>query len=189
MAFAALGDRRRAWDLYAIINPVNHGRDARAIAMYKVEPYVAAADVYAVAPHTGRGGWTWYTGSAGWLYRLILESLLGLTREAGRLRFEPCLPAHWPSISIDYRDRETTYRITLLQADGEAGGLEVTVDGVAQADATVPLVGDGLEHHVTVLLPVMEYAGGYDLPPSAAVMAASPPALAGAGPFNDEVTP
>jgi cyclic beta-1,2-glucan synthetase len=189
MAFAALGDRRRAWDLYSIINPVNHGRDEQAIAKHKVEPYVAAADVNAVAPHTGRGGWTWYTGSAGWLYRLILESLLGLTREAGHLRFEPCLPAHWPSISIDYRFRETTYHITMLQTDRAAAKLEVRVDGIAQADATVPLVDDGLEHRVTVLLPVKEDPDSDDLPLSAAAMAASPPALVGASPFDDEVTP
>ena len=81
MAFAALGDSRRAWELFDMINPVNHADSAAAIATYKVEPYVVAADVYAVAPHTGRGGWTWYTGSAGWMYRLILESLLGLTLE------------------------------------------------------------------------------------------------------------
>jgi len=77
MAFAALGDSRRAWELFGLINPVNHAKSAQAIGVYKVEPYVVAADVYAVAPHTGRGGWTWYTGSAGWMYRLIVESLLG----------------------------------------------------------------------------------------------------------------
>ncbi len=86
MAFAALGDRQRAWELFAMINPVNHARSPEAMATYKVEPYVVAADVYAVAPHTGRGGWTWYTGSAGWLYRLIVESLLGL-----RLEGTPCI--------------------------------------------------------------------------------------------------
>ena len=89
MAFAALGDSARAWELFDMINPVKHANSAAAIATYKVEPYVVAADVYAVAPHTGRGGWTWYTGSAGWMYRLILESLLGLKLEAGKLRFAP----------------------------------------------------------------------------------------------------
>src|SRR6185437_14343588 len=95
MAFAALGDNRRAWELFDMINPVNHANSDAAIAVYKVEPYVVAADVYAVAPHTGRGGWTWYTGSAGWMYRLVVESLLGLRIEGSKLRIEACLPESW----------------------------------------------------------------------------------------------
>lgn len=95
MAFAALGDRERAWELLTMINPANHTRSPEGIATYKVEPYVVAADVYAVAPHIGRGGWSWYTGSAGWMYRLIMESLLGLRLEADRLHLTPCLPADW----------------------------------------------------------------------------------------------
>ena len=91
MAFAELGDRR-AWEIFSMINPVNRTQSAAAIATYKVEPYVMAADVYAAAPHTGRGGWTWYTGSAGWMYRLALESLLGLRLEGDKLRLAPCLP-------------------------------------------------------------------------------------------------
>ena len=98
MAFAALGDSRRAWDLLAMINPVNHARSPEEVATYRVEPYVVAADVYACPPHTGRGGWTWYTGSAAWMYRLIVESLLGLRLEVDRLRFAPCLPADWKAI-------------------------------------------------------------------------------------------
>jgi cyclic beta-1,2-glucan synthetase len=92
MAFAQLGDRTRAWELFDIINPINHARTPTDLATYKVEPYVIAADVYAVSPHVGRGGWTWYTGSAGWMYRLIVESLLGLRLEGETLRIEPCLP-------------------------------------------------------------------------------------------------
>ena len=87
MAFAALGDGARAWELTAMINPVNHARTPERSATYKVEPYVVAADVYALAPHTGRGGWTWYTGSAGWMYRLVVESLLGLKLEVGSTSF------------------------------------------------------------------------------------------------------
>ncbi len=101
MAFAALGDSRRAWELTSMINPVNHGVSAQAVAIYKVEPYVVAADVYAVAPHTGRGGWTWYTGSAGWMYRLIVESLLGLKLEGDKLHITPCLPAGVERIQAD----------------------------------------------------------------------------------------
>jgi cellobiose phosphorylase len=107
MAFAALGDSRRAWELTAMISPVSHAQTPAGVATYKVEPYVVAADVYAAAPHSGRGGWTWYTGSAGWMYRLIIESLLGLRLTAGRLHFEPCLPADWQGFQLRYRYRET----------------------------------------------------------------------------------
>jgi cellobiose phosphorylase len=97
MAFAALGDNNRAWEILTMINPINHANYPEAMATYKVEPYVVAADVYAFAPHTGRGGWTWYTGAAGWMYRLIVEYLLGLKREGDKLFFAPCLPADWDS--------------------------------------------------------------------------------------------
>src|SRR5438132_6053984 len=116
MAFALMGENERAWELFALLNPMQHGATSEQIATYKVEPYVIAADVYAVTPHVGRGGWTWYTGSAGWMYRLIVESLLGLKREGHQLRFEPCLPAAWNLITIDYRYQETTYQITIVQA-------------------------------------------------------------------------
>ncbi len=95
MAFAALGDSRRAWELLPMINPINHALSSETIEAYKAEPYAVAADIYALSPHTGRGGWTWYTGSAGWMYRLIVESLLGLKLQADRLIFAPCLPADW----------------------------------------------------------------------------------------------
>jgi len=120
------------------------------MAIYKVEPYVVAADVYAVAPHTGRGGWTWYTGSAGWLYRLILESLLGLKLEVDKLRFAPCLPADWETFKLHYRYRETVYHITVLQIHAADNKTGVTVDGVEQPDEAVPLVDDRLEHAVEV---------------------------------------
>ena len=91
-----------------MINPINHARTPEGAAVYKVEPYVVAADVYALAPHTGRGGWTWYTGSAGWMYRLVVESLLGLNLEVDRLRFAPCLPPEWNELALHYRYRETS---------------------------------------------------------------------------------
>jgi len=150
MAFAALGDSRRAWELFGLINPVNHANSEAAIATYKVEPYVVAADVYAVAPHTGRGGWTWYTGSAGWLYRLIVESLLGLKLEVDKLRFAPCLPADWQTFKLHYRYRETVYHITVLQTPAADNQIRVTVDGIEQRDGAVPLVDDRLEHAVEV---------------------------------------
>ncbi|MFZ0254275.1 MAG: glucoamylase family protein, partial [Gammaproteobacteria bacterium] len=154
MAFAALGDSRRAWELTTMINPANHAKSPQAIATYKVEPYVMAADVYAVAPHTGRGGWTWYTGSAGWMYRLIMESLLGLRLEVDRLHVAPCLPTHWGGLKIHYRYRETVYHINITQTptgdDGRSGVMGVTVDGVEQDDPIIPLVDDHWEHTVEV---------------------------------------
>jgi cellobiose phosphorylase len=146
MAFAALGDSGRAWELFGMINPVNHASSEAAIATYKVEPYVVAADVYAVAPHTGRGGWTWYTGSAGWMYRLILESLLGLTLEVDRLRFAPCLPADWESFKLHYRHRETVYHITVSQTRGGPDEMSVMLDGFDQSDKAIPLADDRQEH-------------------------------------------
>ena len=133
-----------------MINPVNHARSPEAIATYKVEPYVVAADVYALSPHTGRGGWTWYTGSAGWMYRLIVESLLGLRLEVDKLRFAPCLPADWKGFKVHYRYRETVYHIAVLQRAGRDGETRVTVDGVEQTDNAIPLVDDHQEHSVEV---------------------------------------
>jgi cellobiose phosphorylase len=153
MAFAALGDSRRAWELLTIINPVNHAGSPEALATYKVEPYVVAADVYALFPHTGRGGWTWYTGSAGWMYRLILESLLGLRLEVDKLRFAPCLPVDWKAFKVHYRYRETVYHIDVLQMVVDDSETTVTVDGVERHDRAIPLVDDGREHLVEVRIP------------------------------------
>jgi cellobiose phosphorylase len=153
MAFATLGDSRRAWELLAMINPVNHARSPEAIATYKVEPYVVAADVYALSPHTGRGGWTWYTGSAGWMYQLIVESLLGLRLEVDTLRFAPCLPVDWEGFTVHYRYRETVYHIRVLHTGAGDGETSVTVDGVERHDKAILLVDDRQEHSVEVRIP------------------------------------
>jgi len=154
MAFAALGDSRHAWELLAMINPVNHAKSAAGVAIYKVEPYVVAADVYAVTPHAGRGGWSWYTGSAGWMYRLIVESLLGLRLEADKLYFAPCLPADWNVFKLHYRYRETAYHIAVTQTDAadaaQSGAMRVTVDGVERPDNIIPLIDDRRDHAVEV---------------------------------------
>ena len=150
MAFAALGDSARAWELFEMINPVNHASSEAAVAVYKVEPYVVAADVYAVAPHIGRGGWTWYTGSAGWMYRLIVESLLGLKVDADKLRFAPCLPVDWEMFKLHYRYRETVYHISVFQMHVADDEIHVTMDGVEQQDDFIPLVDDRKEHAVVV---------------------------------------
>lgn len=149
MAFAAQGDVERAWDGFDLINPLRHGSDADGVARYQVEPYVVAADVYAVAPHQGRGGWTWYTGSASWMYRLVLESLLGLRLELQTLHFAPCLPAQWTGFDLQYRYGQTVYAIAVGRA---AEGEEVTLrlDGVLQAAAVLPLQDDGVAHAVVL---------------------------------------
>jgi cellobiose phosphorylase len=145
------GRPERAWELFALINPVNHGRSAEGIARYMLEPYVVAADVYARAPHVGRGGWSWHTGAAGWMYRLIVESLLGLHREGATLRVTPRLPAAWPGCTIHYRFGETAYRIDVVRAlEGEPPRL--SLDGMEQADGVIALVDDGEAHRVEVRL-------------------------------------
>ncbi len=152
MAFAALGDDRRAWELLTMINPVNHGGSTKGMETYKVEPYVVAADVYAVPPHTGRGGWTWYTGAAGWMYRLIVESLLGIRLEVDKLHVEHCLPADWGGFTLHYRYRETVYHIKVVQGRADEGVESVTVDGVVQRAQTIPLTDDHKEHFVEVVV-------------------------------------
>ncbi len=150
MAFAELGDHERAWELLRLINPLHHADTPERLAVYKIEPYVVAADVYGVAPHTGRGGWSWYTGSAGWMYRLMIESLLGLKREGQGLRIEPCIPADWPGYSIRYRFGETVYQIEVTQTLDAGAVNSVRVDGVVQGDGLIRLVDDGVGRFVEV---------------------------------------
>ncbi len=151
MAFAELGDSRRAWELLSLINPLSHSQSEAAIAVYKAEPYVVAADVYAVAPHTGRGGWTWYTGSAGWLYRLIVESLLGVKREGSLLHITPCMPEDWKSYSLGYRYADTLYRIAVKRtADADVAAIRYTLDGTELLEPGIPLVDDKREHVVEI---------------------------------------
>lgn len=149
MAFAMQGETERAWELFHLLNPVHHGDSLERIQIYKVEPYVVAADVYAVAPHTGRGGWTWYTGSAGWMYRLLVETLLGVELKGDQLVLTPRMPERWPSYTLHYRYRQTLYHIAFVRVaagSGESG--QLSVDGVAMAGNGVPLVDDRREHRV-----------------------------------------
>jgi cellobiose phosphorylase len=115
MAFAALEDRQKVWELFSMIQPINHALDPKETLVYKVEPYVMAADVYANESHKGRGGWTWYTGSAGWMYQFIIGSLLGIELHNNQLICKPCFPTEWPSVSISYRYGKSTYHITVFQ--------------------------------------------------------------------------
>ena len=151
MAFAMLGDNERAWEFYTMLNPVNHGSTPEGIERYKVEPYVMCADIYGVAPHIGRGGWTWYTGAAGWMYRLTVETLLGLQLEGDYLRLDPCVPAAWDGYKIHYRFGNTVYHIS-VSCGGEPSepATQVTVDGCHRPDARIPLIDDRQEHFVEV---------------------------------------
>ncbi len=162
-AFAMLGDKERAWELFTMLNPINHGSEPEQIARYKVEPYVMSADIYAAPPHTGRGGWTWYTGAASWMYRLIIETLLGLHLEVDHLRIAPKIPADWDAFTIHYRYRETVYHINIRCMGGTSEQVScMTLDGVVlydldesgqnSAQGMLPLVDDHQEHYVEVEL-------------------------------------
>lgn len=150
MAFAAMGDGKRAWELFRMIDPIHHGHTPENIKVYKVEPYVMAADVYAHPQHNGRGGWTWFTGAAGWMYQLVIESLLGLKREGDLLRFSPCVPAEWNSFSIDLRYKNTSYRILINVDPTQSAETYVTLDGVIQPDKACRLSDDEGKHWIKV---------------------------------------
>jgi cyclic beta-1,2-glucan synthetase len=155
IAFAMLGDGDRAGALFSLINPIHHGDSPEAARRYKVEPYVIAADVYSVAPHAGRGGWTWYTGSAGWMYRAGLERILGLRIEAGSLLLDPCIPKAWPGFGIVFRHRTAVYDIHVENLEGVSRGiLQAELDGVVlpRGEVRVPLADDGLTHHLRLVL-------------------------------------
>ena len=143
MAFANLGDKKKTWELLQMVNPINHGADLSSITQYKVEPYVIAADVYGVKRHKGRGGWTWYTGSAGWMYQLILESFIGLKRKGNCLSFAPCIPAEWGSVKVNYRYQQTTYSIEIIQSAEKTSGPKMVIDGVDHDDQSIHLKNDG----------------------------------------------
>ncbi|GAB7532726.1 glucoamylase family protein [Pseudomonas sp. 3A(2025)] len=174
MAFAELGDNTRAWELLRLINPVNHGNSAAAIATYKVEPYVVAADVYGVPPHEGRGGWSWYTGSAGWMYRLIVESLLGVQRSGTQLRIQPVLPAHWPGFTLDYRLGTTLYRISVRGIP--AGEMRIHLDDIAVHGDSITLLDDGRQHQIEVQWPTKR-PGTPTVPIQPVRLSAQPPRI------------
>lgn len=147
MAFAALQNRNKVWELFSMIQPLNHAAGTDDVSTYKVEPYVMAADVYANESHKGRGGWTWYTGSAGWMYQFIIHSLLGLELQKNKLVFKPCFPIEWPSISITYKYGKSTYYITIFQHDLDK---DPDLKDEKEPSNTVLLEDDGLEHRIEV---------------------------------------
>jgi cyclic beta-1,2-glucan synthetase len=154
LAFARLGDGDRASELFALLNPLSHTRTSDDVARYRAEPYVVAADVYSVPPHTGRGGWTWYTGSAGWMYRVGLEAILGIRLERHALRVDPCIPRTWPGFEVRYTARDgTTFRIVVENPRGVNRGVtRLELDGVEVGGQLVPIADDGRDHDVRVVL-------------------------------------
>lgn len=155
LAFARLGQGEKAHELFSLVNPINHAYTPQAAARYRVEPYVVAADVYSVAPHIGRGGWTWYTGSAGWMYRAGLEGILGLRREGDMLIVDPCLPAAWPEFSATLNVAGTRYEISVRNSVAAPDvSQSATLNGVTIAlergPMRVPL--DGGSHVLVVNL-------------------------------------
>ncbi|MGZ5560346.1 MAG: GH36-type glycosyl hydrolase domain-containing protein [Methylobacter sp.] len=154
IAYALLGDGDQASELLHMLNPINRTANRTGVYAYKVEPYVLSADIYAVPPHVRRGGWTWYTGAAGWFYRAGLEWVLGLTIQAGRMHFNPCIAREWRSYTLSYRHEQTEYDITVSNPNGVSKGVvSIELDGVQQsAEDGIALVQDGKKHRVSVVM-------------------------------------
>jgi cyclic beta-1,2-glucan synthetase len=153
MALAKLGSGDEATEFFHMLNPINHGRTPADVARYKTEPYVMAGDVYARPPHAGRGGWSWYTGSAGWMYRAGIESILGLRRRGDTFIIDPCIPSSWDHYRIDWRFLDTRYEIVVCNPAGRCRGVgNATLDGATVDAAAIPLINDGGTHHVRVVL-------------------------------------
>jgi cyclic beta-1,2-glucan synthetase len=153
LAAAGLGDGDLAVHLFDLLNPLTHARTREDAQRYNVEPYVVAADVYDAPGHVGRGGWTWYTGSASWSYRAAIEGILGFTKRGDRLSFAPCIPNAWDGFGVDYRNGRTSYAVRVENPHHVSTGVAlVTVDGVVSSDGTIALVDDGALHAVTVVM-------------------------------------
>jgi cyclic beta-1,2-glucan synthetase len=154
IAFAELGDGDKAGELFRMLNPINHSNSRASVQRYKVEPYVVAGDIYAEAPHVGRGGWTWYTGAAGWLYRAGVEWILGFRVRGMSLTIDPCIPRNWPSYSMKFRYHSSLYNIQVENPSGVTRGVALTeLDGkILPGAAHIPLADDGAVHIIHVVL-------------------------------------
>jgi len=153
IALSRLGLGDDAMELFHMLNPINHMRTAENVARYRVEPFVVAADVYAHAMHVGRGGWTWYTGSAGWMYQAAIEELLGLRREGATFRIDPCIPAMWASYAVDWRIGGTLYRITVTNPEHRCRGVQsAELDGVPVDPSAISVRDDGNTHEIGIVL-------------------------------------
>jgi len=150
MALAMAGRNEQAATLLSFLNPINHALDPLAVERYKVEPYVLAADIYSQSPYPGRGGWTWYTGSAAWFYRLLHEVIFGIVRNADTMRFQPHVPASWTEFKLHYRYYQTFYHIVYTQSRAHQGPIRLTLDAQPLQDGTLKLENDQREHTVEV---------------------------------------
>jgi cellobiose phosphorylase len=168
MALAARRDKERTYELIRLINPLSHGGTPESIKKYMTEPYVVAADVYAVENHAGRGGWTWYTGSAGWMYQLLIESFFGLKRSGNRLSFEPCLPEQWSAFSISYRYGETLYQLNYEQRE-TWNNTTILLDNAVQDGNSILLMNDRETHQVSIRLPLAKGRAMKQLPAAVSV--------------------
>ncbi|HUE86923.1 MAG TPA: glucoamylase family protein [Vicinamibacterales bacterium] len=153
IALARLGMGDEAMELFHLINPINHMRSSEGAERYRTEPYAVAADVYAHPMHVGRGGWTWYTGSAGWMYQAAVQALLGLQRRGDTIAIDPCIPSVWPEYMLEWRIGRTRYRFVVQNPEHWSRGVaSATLDGAAVDAAAIPLVADGGEHEVRIVL-------------------------------------
>jgi len=154
LAFAQQGQGDRAAALFRLVNPILHASTPEQVARYKVEPYVIAADVYAVAPHAGRGGWTWYTGSAAWMYRAGIEGILGMRREGTGLRINPCIPADWPGFEATIHIETSHWAIRVIRAAGTGGVPQALLDGVSvpMDERGVRIALDGGKHDLLLTI-------------------------------------
>jgi cellobiose phosphorylase len=165
IAFARLGEGEKAFELFEYLNPINHIDQPDGVAIYKTEPYAVAADIYA-GKYLGRGGWTWYTGAAGWMYRAMLEDILGFRKRDSQLFIEPCIPRSWPEFRIDYRYGSTLYHITVQNPDGVSRGVrQIEIAGQILTENRISLNDDGKAYQVRVVMgdtgsesPTMEHA-------------------------------
>lgn len=152
-AFAMLGDGDKALELYGLLNPINHTRTNREYSIYKVEPYVMAADVYGEHPHVGRGGWTWYTGSASWMYKAGLEDILGFAKNGNQLTINPCIPQKWTEYQVNYNYLETIYEIKIKNPSGISRGVsQISMDGEVLDGNVIDLTNDKKTHGIEVLM-------------------------------------
>jgi cyclic beta-1,2-glucan synthetase len=151
LATGMLGDGDRAFALFQLLNPLERTRTPEGVAVYRTEPYVVAADVYSAEGHVGRGAWTWYTGSASWMYRVALEAILGFTRRGDRFRVDPRVPASWPEFRLEYRFGSAVYEVLVERPSAaRSGAQEVVVDGRTMEGEWIHLVDDGERHRVVV---------------------------------------
>jgi len=180
LAWAQMGEGNKALEVFQMLNPINHSRTESEVARYKTEPYVMSADVYATSYQVGRGGWSWYTGAAGWMYKTALEGILGFQLKGDKFSVNPCIPGYWPGYSLEYRHKQTLYRINVVNPEGVMSGVgQVILDGQTMEDKSILLQEDGKTHEVKIILSAAASSGAGSMLGEAAISAAHSPVSAG----------